>query len=162
MTHFIYLPPLRERIDDIPLLVEHFVRATCTSMGKQIPEIPDELYGILTAYHYPGNVRELESMIYNVISVYTGKQFPLDLIKKYIVDHLPENGNNIQSICSGEKTEIINIITNNGKLPGFDDVERYLLQKALEKSGGNQSLAAPLLNMTPSTFSRHLKKFGIK
>ncbi|MBN2441990.1 MAG: sigma-54-dependent Fis family transcriptional regulator [Spirochaetales bacterium] len=162
MTHFIYIPPLRERINDIPLLVDHFITSICRSLKKEPPEISDKVYGLFLSYHYPGNIRELESIIYNAMSVLTGKQFPVKMVEDYFADFLPDTMNPVKPSNSGEEIKILNIITNTGDLPTFDDVEKFLLQKALEKAGGNQSLAAPLLGMTPSTFSRHLKKFSIK
>ena len=158
MIHFINIPPLRERISDIPLLVDHFVTTSCKSLKKNVPEIPDSIYRILSSYHYPGNIRELESMIYNAMSVYTGDQFPIKVIEGYIADHITGDVKNIITSAKGEATKILSIITNTGELPAIEDAEEFLLKRV----GGNQSLAAPLLGMTPSTFSRHLKKFAIK
>ena len=59
----IHLPPLRERQDDIPLLVQHFVRVFTERMGKQIAHIPDTVMDALRHYHWPGNIRELQNFI---------------------------------------------------------------------------------------------------
>lgn len=162
MTHFIYIPPLRERMNDIPLLVNYFMNRTCKSLKKDIPDIPDLLYTIFSSYHYPGNVRELESMIYNGISVLAGDEFPVKMIEDYIADHMPDNIKYTTTLHKDIQTKILSIITNTGELPRIEDAEEYLLRKALDRMNGNQSLAASLLGMTPSTFSRHLKKFSIK
>ncbi|MBN2536076.1 MAG: sigma-54-dependent Fis family transcriptional regulator [Spirochaetales bacterium] len=162
MTHFIYIPPLRERMNDIPLLVDHFIKQTCKSLKKEIPDVPDVLYTVFSSYHYPGNIRELESMIYNGISLLTGNKFPLKMIEEYIAEYMPDNDKYTIPQNKHIKTKILSIITNTGELPDIEDAEEYLLRKALERMNGNQSLAAVLLGMTPSTFSRHLKKFSIK
>ena len=63
--------------------------------------------------------------------------------------------------AEGEKTKILNIITNTGELPGFDDVERYLLQKALERADGNVTKAAKILGLSRPALDYRLKKSGI-
>ncbi len=64
MTHWVLLPPLRERPEDLPLLVEHFAREAAASFGKPAPEAPPNLILLLRGYSFPGNVRELQSLVY--------------------------------------------------------------------------------------------------
>jgi DNA-binding NtrC family response regulator len=67
-THFIHIPPLRQRKDDIPLLLDHFAEIAAKSLQKPQPRIPFELPEILSAYEFPGNVRELQSLAFDAIS----------------------------------------------------------------------------------------------
>jgi transcriptional regulator with PAS, ATPase and Fis domain len=67
-THHINVPPLRERKTDLPLLVAHFIKKAATELNKNVPYVPSDIYPLLNAYHFPGNVRELEAMIFDAIS----------------------------------------------------------------------------------------------
>ena len=67
-THHIHIPPLRERPEDIPLLIEHFAAQAAAKLGKSVPLIVGEVYDLLTQYDFPGNVRELQSLIVDAVS----------------------------------------------------------------------------------------------
>ncbi|MGD9210545.1 MAG: sigma-54 dependent transcriptional regulator, partial [Desulfobacteraceae bacterium] len=81
-THRIYIPPLRQRLDDIPLLVDHFLRQTARKLKKKKPTIPKELLTLLKTYSYPGNIRELQSMIFDAVSQHKGGILSLRSFKK--------------------------------------------------------------------------------
>ncbi len=84
-THHINVPPLRERKDDIPLLVEHFVDVACNSLSKKKPALPKDLIPLLKSYAFPDNVRELESLIFDAISRHSrGKTLSLEVFKEHI------------------------------------------------------------------------------
>lgn len=83
-VHHIHLPPLRERLDDLPLLVDHFLEEAARSLGKRKPTPPPELYSQLSIYHFPGNIRELRSMIFKAVSLHKSKMLSLDTFKEYI------------------------------------------------------------------------------
>ncbi|MDH5511465.1 MAG: sigma-54 dependent transcriptional regulator, partial [Nitrospinota bacterium] len=72
-THHIHIPPLRERQDDIPALINHFLESASIDLGKKKPTPPMELYALLSNYHFPGNVREMQSLIQDAVSVHKGK-----------------------------------------------------------------------------------------
>jgi DNA-binding NtrC family response regulator len=76
-SHHINIPPLRERVDDIALLSEHFIKKAALEMGKKVTGIPQELYTILSQYSYPGNIRELRGMIYDAVSRHHGGGYPV-------------------------------------------------------------------------------------
>jgi DNA-binding NtrC family response regulator len=158
MTHYIHVPPLRERPEDLPLLTDHFIEKICLSLKKKKPEIPDELYAILSSYHYPGNVRELESMLYDAISLSKEDTFALDVIESYIGEHTDNSFVLPDKQQKSGNRKVLGVLTSTGELPTLKEMEEFLLKKALEKANGNQSLAAPLLGLTPSTLSRRLKK----
>lgn len=160
MTHYIHVPPLNQRFEDLYSLVEHFVNSASVTLKKGKLQIPDKIYSLLESYHFPGNIRELESMIYNAVSLSAGGMLSLKPIEDYILKH--RNNENITNIETKIKdTVILSIATSSGELPSIEEAERYLLTRALERAGGNQSIAAPMLGMTPSTFCRHLKKHDI-
>ncbi|MBN1698011.1 MAG: sigma-54-dependent Fis family transcriptional regulator [Spirochaetales bacterium] len=160
MTHYIHVPPLRERLSDIPLLADYFIEKACQSLHKKKPEISDDFYSLLATYHYPGNVRELESILYNAMSLSKGGSISTDAIESYIGEHTDASMIITDDKRKSGGKKILGILTSNGELPTLKEMEEFLLKKALEKSHGNQSLAAPILGLTPSTLSRRLKKLS--
>ena len=69
-THQVTIPPLRERMDDLPLLVAHFLEQAAHELGKKKPTIPKELLPLLSSYSFPGNIRELRSMLFDAVSLH--------------------------------------------------------------------------------------------
>jgi len=137
----IHLPPLRERKDDIPLLVDHFLRFIDR---QDLPLITDAVMDKLTAYHWPGNVRELQNVIYRFaalkrLELSTGNQQN----RKEPVDTMP-------SISLRSLTDTIN------------DFEKKVIEKALEQHQGNRTRTAGSLHIGLRTLQRKMKKFGIQ
>jgi len=105
----ITIPPLRERIEDIPLLVDHFIEKYCTSMSRNNVSIDPAALKRLKHYDFPGNVRELENMIERAIVIGNGKEIRLkDLpFEKDIIN------NSIESLAELEKKYILKVLTKN-------------------------------------------------
>jgi transcriptional regulator with GAF, ATPase, and Fis domain len=135
------IPPLRKRSDDIPLLVEHFVKKFSRKMGKEIKTIPKEAMNAFQSYAWPGNVRELEHVIERAVITTQGP-----------VLHLAEK-------ISNGKAHAHNIDSLS-----ISDVEREHILKVMSKTGwrieGNKGAAA-LLGMNPSTLRSRMQKLGI-
>jgi two-component system response regulator HydG len=139
----IHLPPLRQRVDDIPLLVEHFTRRLRASSGKQISGPDAQTMDLLMNYHWPGNVRELRGALeYAFVIAEKGLIFP---------DHLP-----VRMIRPMRKQE-----SNVDTSVPFPSDERAALVDALIKCGGNQTRAAGLLGVNRVTVWHRIKKHGI-
>ncbi len=141
----ITIPPLRERKDDIPLLVEHFIQKNNKKVGKHIDSVPQKVMQILQSYHWPGNVRELENIIERAVILSSGNQLQLG-------PWFPEKAND----------EANDSPTHFSSL---SDVERAHIQRVLEftqwrVSGENG--AAAILGMNPQTLYSRLKKLGLK
>ena len=135
----IELPPLRERREDIPLLVENYLARRGAS-AKVSPEAMELLMG----YDYPGNVRELENILERALILSGGKDI--------LPEHLPE-------------LEEIPLVENISPVPGettLAELEKKMLLAALEKAGGNKSKAARLLGITRRMLYTRLKKYGIE
>ena len=133
----IYVPPLRERIEDIPLLVEYFIKKYCTSMNKPQVTIDSSALKRLEEFNFPGNVRELENMIERAIVVGNGRKISLkDLpLEKSIIS------NSIESLDDLEKTHILQI---------------------LNKYSWNISRAAKALQVDRVTLYNKISKYGLK
>ena len=141
----LHMPPLRERRDDIPLLVQHFLKKFNKDSDVRIDP---EALTILTAYGWPGNVRELENSIERASVLRRGEAItPAELPDK----------------LRKEKASVGNIILN---LPdegiSLEDLEKNLIIKALEKHKGNQTRAAEYLGITRPTLIYRMDKYGIK
>jgi DNA-binding NtrC family response regulator len=144
----IFLPPLRERKDDIIPLAEHFINHFNREFAKNVKSISRMAEKFLTEYTWPGNIRELKNVIERAII--------LENEETLLLEHLP------QEIVT--KTGGAGAGTSGFRLPpeGIDieDVERELIRQALEISEGNQSKAAKKLNLGIDAFRYRMKKFG--
>lgn len=126
------LPPLRERKEDIPALVNYFIEKYSRKYSRKIRSITSEAMRILLSYNFPGNVRELENVIEHAVITCRGT-----LIKQ----------------------EDLQIEMENNSMEMIEERER--IKRVLEEVGGNKSLAAKILGMHRTTLWRKLKEFGI-
>ena len=133
----IHVPPLRERIEDIPLLVEYFIKKYCTSMNRPPVTIDSAALSRLEEFSFPGNVRELENMIERAIVVGNGKKISLK--------DLPL-----------EKT----IMTSS--IESLDDLEKSHILQILNKYGWNISRAAKALKVDRVTLYNKISKYSLK
>ncbi|NOQ42795.1 MAG: response regulator [Desulfuromusa sp.] len=149
-SHHVHLPPLRERKDDLPLLLDHFLTEAATKLAKKKPTPPKELAVLLSTYHFPGNVRELEAMIYDAVSQHNGKTLSMKSFLARIgtqAVHLPAE----QSL----RTE--NPFTLLDSLPTLQQAGQLLVDEAMHRSTGNQSIAARILGVSQPALSKRLK-----
>ena len=152
-THRIYIPPLRRRLDDIPLLVDHFLAQAARQLKKDKPTIPKELFDLLKTYAYPGNIRELQSMIFDAISQHKGGVLSMAAFKT----HLGRNKSAV-SLPTAETGPAGPAVTFADQLPTIQEATRLLVEEALRRSGGNQSIAAGMLGISQQALSKRLKK----
>ena len=148
------LPSLRERIDDIPLLAEHFVARFAEQMGKPITGISGAAVARLKLYGWPGNIRELENAMERAVAL---EQSPTILIES-----LPEN------LASREPEPASAAAPEAFPDAGFDlerhvqDIEREYIAEALRRAGGVKVKAAELLGMSFRSFRYYTKKYNLK
>jgi len=83
-THHIHIPPLRERKDDLSLLLDYFIEKASAEIGKKSPKYHPELVTLLKSYHFPGNVRELQGMVYDSLSNHKSKMLSASVFKKHM------------------------------------------------------------------------------
>jgi DNA-binding NtrC family response regulator len=154
-THHINVPPLRERKEDIPLLADHFLSAAAAELGKKEPTPPPELYILLSTHFFPGNVRELKSLMYDAVSRHQAGVMPLDLFKEKLGPGAGAGsaGPDV-SVQDGFKGGLMRLDT----LPTIRDAEQMLVDEALNRSKNNQSVAAGMLGLTRSALNKRINK----
>ena len=156
-THRIYIPPLRERTDDIPLLIEHFLLEAARTLNKKKPVLPNELTTLLRTYPFPGNVRELQTLVFDAVSRHKGNVLSLEVFKAHI--RLYQSRENTKPQAATHTPEPgTSLIGFSEKLPTITQATDLLVAEAMRRSGGNQSVAAGLLGITQQALSKRLKK----
>lgn len=151
-THHIHIPPLRDRLDDLPLLIDHFLEEAAKRLGKTKPAYPNELAILLGTYTYPGNVRELQSMIFDALSKHKSHSLSMHEFKEYI-----------ESRCG--KSEIMKeelggdtVFSVLDTLPTLKESGKLLVREALHRSQNNQAIAASMLGITRQALNWRLKQ----
>jgi DNA-binding NtrC family response regulator len=152
--HHIHIPPLRERRDDLPVLLDHFLEKAASSLGKKKPTPPDELIKLLAAYHFPGNVRELESMVYNAVSIHAAGKLSMDTFKAEVFKAPPGQAGELFSPAD----TVAGATVFPEPLPTLKQVEQLLVDEALRRAGGNQAIAAMMLGISRQALNKRLKK----
>lgn len=141
----IHVPPLRERLDDIPLIARHFLDRFNTRYERKIRGISQETVFCLLRYDWPGNIRELESVIERAVLFCSGKE----LIPECLPDEL-------------QGKDLRNIPFVIPPLVPIEEIEREAIVQTLARTSGNVRLSASILHYPRPTFYRKLKKFGIR
>ena len=146
------LPPLRERREDIPTLLQRSVRRFAEAHGREVPAVAPEVVKALMRYDWPGNVRQLENIVERMVAL-TGtrttivyEDLPVEILDRSDAHlppaiEIPDEGINFQTVVSG--------------------MERELIIQSLRKSGGNKKLAAQLLNLKRTTLIEKIKRIGL-
>jgi len=142
----IKLPPLRERKEDIPLLVNHFINKYCIAFNKPTKEIDSYALEILENYNYKGNVRELENIIERAVALNTGNKITSVDLPSNIKDQDDTKDSDILTICPGETMK---------------DIERKVIIHALKSNKGNKKRTANILDISERTLYYKIKEYGI-
>lgn len=158
-THEINIPPLRERKEDIPLLVNHFLREAAKSNGITPPSLPAQLFPVLEKYDFPGNIGELKHMIAEAVVRYKSGMLPLDVFllraQKNIDLNIEPTDN---EIYPKEEIPAHDKIIFRGAVPTFSEMEAIYLDEIMKRSGGDYSKAARLADLTQKIFIQRVKK----
>ena len=146
----ITLPPLRQRREDIPLLVEHFIDKYCATLGAPKKRISTDAIRLIEKYHWPGNVRELENVIERMIALETSDV----LTTKSLPDHI---------LLGGAMPDVTFDLPPEGMSleNHLESIAKIFMLKALERSGGVQTQAAELLRMSFRSFRYYAKKYDL-
>ena len=141
----INLPPLRKRKEDIPLLVNHFLKKMNLKKNKKILFVSDDVIRLLLSYHFPGNIRELENIIEHAFVMCRGE--------KLEVEHLPPEFR--ESFMASPEKAPPPLQTRS------QETEAHIIKEVLSKNNGNRSATAKELGIHPSTLWRKMKRLGL-
>lgn len=149
-AHRVCVIPLRERVEDIPLLFETFLREGAHLLHKKVPDYPVELSEYLCSYSFPGNVRQLRAMIFDALTRHKGGILSMSTFRETIGVDLPK-----AKVTALGNNELINL---SGTFPTLKQMEQRLVDAALGRSGGNQRAAAELLGISRQALNQRLCK----
>jgi transcriptional regulator with PAS, ATPase and Fis domain len=144
-SFIIDLPPLRERRDDISLLLKYFIDHYASNLGKEIKKVDPAIEKELLKYSFPGNIRELRNLVERAIII---SEDDVLLLKDFQIGATEKGPENIP-------------VGSNEDIWDLEVAERRLITKALDKSKNNKSKAAELLNISWQSLDRRMKKFNI-
>lgn len=155
-AHRVHLPPLRDRPEDIPVLLRHFVDEAAQSLGIARPRISEDALRTLANYSFPGNVRELQSMVYDCLSRLSGNEMTGHCISQYVAgESMGDGSRGVGSPATGTPEALW---SGAEALPTLREAEEFLFTEAMRRARGNQSVAARLLGVSQSTLSRRLSR----
>jgi PAS domain S-box-containing protein len=145
----LFLPPLRERKEDIPLLFEHFLRRLNSMRGKEIQGISPKAMNLLMSYDFPGNIRELENIV----------EYATVVCKNYLIRrvHLPET---LQQKIGQRKILASEKITESE--PSLEAVEKDIIYRTLRKNNWSRKLTAAQMGIHPTTLWRKMKRLNLE
>lgn len=150
-AHQVHIPPLRERIDDIPLLLDHFLEKGAETFSKPKPAVSQQQLTALYLYGFPGNIRELEALVFDAVA--------RDRSGEIFLDFMWQEQSGLRTVQGSTAVEGSPLVTIFGKFPTMEQIEDYMIAEALKVSAGNQGVAASMLGISRQTLN---KKFGAK
>jgi transcriptional regulator with PAS, ATPase and Fis domain len=153
-THQIHITPLRDHLEDVPLLLDFFIENAALSQKKKKPAYPGELVILLSNYNFPGNVRELKAMVFDAVAQHKSGMLSMDSFKLFI----KQKGAFSKTGFSLPVHDTASMIDIFGHFPTLKETEDHLISDALKRSDGNQGIAASLLGIQRQALNRRLKR----
>lgn len=152
-THQVSIPPLRQRRGDIAILLDLFLEEAAAEMNKSKPTIPKELPVLLGNYAFPGNIRELRALAFNAMGLHRSKMLSMDSFKDLI------NPKDLSLNLSDSQSEQSCISFHpEQSLPSLAEVGDLLIDEAMLRAKGNQSIASRLVGISQPALSKRIKK----
>ena len=151
--HHIHVPALSERLEDLTILVEHFLEKASKTLDKKKPTPPDELTILLSTYKFPGNIRELESMVFNAVSSHKSGKLSMESFKSHIYQKHPSFETESKQLLKEKKV----LLSFSEQLPTLKQAEQLLIDEAMKRANDNQSIAALSLGITRQALNRRLR-----
>lgn len=159
----IEIPPLRSRVEDIPLLLDHYVKYYANQMGKKILKIDKKVVEVLKQHHFPGNVRELRNIVERAVIMCEGKDLLLEHVTFKGKTEIDDTASVIVTKSKGPETkqasdeEAVNEVNFD-----MEYNAKILILNALKACDNNKAKAAEVLNITWQSLNRRMKKYGLE
>lgn len=163
----ILLPPLRDRTDDLPLLIEHFLQRYSREFRKEVQSISEEAMELLLSYGWPGNLRELQNVLRQAILQTTGPMLIPEFLPPVFrnVHGTPTPGLHHDSEVEQDLTGFVETNLQRGSenlyAESLEMMERYLIARVLREVDGNQSKAAKILGITRGSLRNKIRSLGV-
>lgn len=154
-SHRVQIPALSERSEDIPLLVDCFLREASEIMGKPVPKSSPELFRLLGSYTFPGNIRELKALVMDAVARSDGQILSMEPFKMVVCSKGDSGNTGVLDSCSEYSLD-------EGKIPTLKEAESSLIDKALELSNGNQGVAAEMLGISRTALNKRISKMRVR
>lgn len=155
-AHHVHIPPLRERKKDIPILISHFIGKASEELNKKRPKSPKELYTILSNYSFPGNIRELEGLIFDAVSRHSSGILSIESIRKKTIG--TEKEVKEKNISPTQPENFSDSIIFTSQFPTFKTAELLMIKEALKRTDNNQTIAAQLLGITRRALNNRIQR----
>jgi DNA-binding NtrC family response regulator len=134
-------------------LINHFVDKAASVLGKAVPTVPLALYQLLKTYSFPGNVRELEGLIFDAVACHEGATLPLQSFKEAIAGK-----SDLAATQQPEEPSTGLVAWSPDRLPTLKEAEDALIAEALSRADGNQGVAAGLLGVSRQALNKRLRR----
>lgn len=149
-THRIQVPPLRDRREDIPLLLDYFLDEAAASLGKERPDYSLDLVSLLEQYSFPGNIRELRAMVFDAVAQNSASVLS--------IKHFEKIGGPHELHDASGHVDAMNIFDHVAALPTIHQAVSLLIAEAMKRAKGNQSIASRYLGISQPALSKRLKQ----
>ncbi len=148
--HQVRMLPLRERFEDLPLLLDQYLVEACAALKRRKPVLPRNLVPLLASYVFPGNLRELRELVAGVVAQSPVGRLSMELFHRYL--------DRFATVPAPAGRDELPLVLIPGRLPTLAEARDLVIQEALRRANDNQSIAARLLGISQPALSIHLKK----
>ncbi|SHJ92887.1 sigma-54 interaction domain-containing protein [Tepidibacter formicigenes] len=156
----IKIPPLKDRIGDVPVLIDYFLNIKSNKLKKEIPNISDSLYKKMISYCWPGNVRELENCVENIVNLNGKTTFEIDFDECTCMTR--DNLGNLIKPKTTTSSHSYNTFNENEEVIPLKELEKNAIIKSISLCKGNMSKAALKLGISRNTLYNKIKKYNIQ
>lgn len=156
-THKLHIPALRQRMDDLPLLLDNFIGEAAAALDTRKPTPPPELATLLSTYYFPGNIRELQGMVFDAVAQHTGGTLSTRSFRQALSERRQDDGPMMEAADTATAEAGLRI-AENGRFPTLQESEQYMINEAMKRAEGNQIIASEMLGLTRSALQRRLKR----
>ncbi|OGR05715.1 MAG: hypothetical protein A2511_16845 [Deltaproteobacteria bacterium RIFOXYD12_FULL_50_9] len=157
-SHHINVPPLRERLEDIPLLFDFFLDKAAQALHKPLPSVPKELIALLKTFPFPGNVREFQDMVFDAVSRQSDDKLSIEVFRSYFRRPQRDKFSEHDALNPDQGNKVVFSL----ELPTIKEVTSLLIVEALKRANNNQTTAAKLLGISQQALNKRLTQKNSK